>query len=89
METSTWLSHEQMTILRHLLERTREELRSALGAGDDETRRLRLAGVQSALMRVEAGTYGECTGCEEPLPFEQLRERPEATICGACQSERL
>jgi DnaK suppressor protein len=88
METSTWLSHEQIKILRNLLERSREELRAAMESAADEIPRLRLASVQAALMRFETGTYGECTRCEEPLPFERLRERPEAAICTVCQSER-
>lgn len=88
MEASTWLSNEQMKILRSRLEKSREELRAALEAGDDEMKRLRLASVQAALMRFELGTYGECTRCEEPLPFERLKERPEAAICAVCQSER-
>jgi RNA polymerase-binding transcription factor DksA len=88
METSTWLSQEQIKTLRIQLERSREELRVAAESAADEIPRLRLASVQAALMRFETGTYGECTRCEEPLPFEKLRERPEAAICTACQSER-
>lgn len=88
METSTWLSQEQIKSLRRQLERAREDLRVAVEESAEEIARLRLASVQAALMRFETGTYGECTRCEEPLPFEELRGRPEAAICTACQSER-
>ena len=66
----------------------REAAGLTLESAADEIPRLRLASVQAALMRFETGTYGECTRCEEPLPFEELRGRPEAAICTACQSER-
>jgi DnaK suppressor protein len=37
-----------------------------------------------ALRRLEAGTYGQCLGCEQPIPFGRLAVMPEATYCVAC-----
>lgn len=88
MESSIWLSDDQTAFLRGLLERARDELRAALRATDDERDRLRLAVVQSALMRFDGGTYGECVRCEEPLAFELLRDRPEAALCTGCEASR-
>lgn len=38
----------------------------------------------AALRRLEAGTYGQCLGCSEPISFGRLEVMPEATHCIAC-----
>jgi DnaK suppressor protein len=40
--------------------------------------------VQQALERLNAGTYGVCLECGEPIPRERLRAVPEATTCVRC-----
>ena len=45
-----------------------------------------LAQVDAALARVEAGTYGTCTGCGQPISAERLEVRPTAEKCVACAS---
>lgn len=37
--------------------------------------------VQGARVRMAQGSYGLCETCEEPIPFERLRARPEARFC--------
>lgn len=37
-----------------------------------------------ALRRLEAGTYGQCLSCEQPIPFGRLAVMPETTYCLAC-----
>ena len=49
---------------------------------------LRLKRVEGALQRIEAGEYGECLRCEEPIGVQRLTVQPEAVLCIACQSER-
>ncbi len=49
---------------------------------------LRAKQVQAALLRIEAGTYGECLACEEPVGFARLSARPETPFCIACQARR-
>lgn len=88
MGPNIWLSEDQIALLRRALERARDELREAVSASGDERARIRMLGVQSALQRLEKGTYGECVECEEPLAFEVLRERPEAALCAGCEAER-
>lgn len=101
MESTVWLTKDQMASLRAKLERSRDELRSVeeqtasngetsgtKAPHDVERSRLRLAIVRSALMRLDNGTYGECVRCEEPLAFEVLSKRPEAALCQACEAER-
>ena len=46
----------------------------------------RLAQIRSALSRMDAGAYGECIRCGEPIGHARLRARPEAPVCRDCQS---
>ncbi|WP_436533557.1 TraR/DksA family transcriptional regulator [Actinoplanes sp. HUAS TT8] len=46
--------------------------------------RERIAEVDDALSRVEAGTYGICEGCGRPIAEERLIARPFARHCIAC-----
>jgi RNA polymerase-binding transcription factor DksA len=46
--------------------------------------RERIAEVDDALRRVEAGTYGACEGCGQPIAEERLVARPFARCCMAC-----
>jgi DnaK suppressor protein len=40
--------------------------------------------IDAALARIEAGTYGTCTGCGTAIPEERLELRPMARSCVAC-----
>jgi DnaK suppressor protein len=44
----------------------------------------KLAQLHQALARMDAGTYGVCTECGAPVPFERLFVFPEAPSCTAC-----
>jgi DnaK suppressor protein len=46
--------------------------------------RQHLAEVDAALARLEAGTYGTCQGCGQPIPEERLEARPTARHCVGC-----
>lgn len=48
---------------------------------------LRRRQIQSALAAIEAGNYGECRRCEEPIGYARLQARPEAPFCIGCQAE--
>jgi len=50
--------------------------------------KLRLEQVQSALRRIDEGTYGLCLRCEDEISMARLRVRPEATLCIRCASGR-
>jgi RNA polymerase-binding transcription factor DksA len=43
------------------------------------------AQVDAALHARQAGTYGRCASCGQPIPPERLEARPEATQCVDCQ----
>nr|WP_245603857.1 TraR/DksA C4-type zinc finger protein [Intrasporangium oryzae] len=40
-----------------------------------------LAAIDAAEERLEAGTYGLCSVCGEPIPEGRLEARPTATTC--------
>jgi DnaK suppressor protein len=48
----------------------------------------RLRMVSIALAAIDAGDYGLCRECEEPIAFRRLKARPESGYCLACQSSR-
>ena len=43
--------------------------------------------VAAALAAIEAGSYGACKRCEEPIELARLRARPETPLCLGCQQE--
>ena len=44
--------------------------------------------LDQALARVEAGPYGVCESCGQPIAAERLAARPASTLCIACASRR-
>lgn len=44
--------------------------------------------VDDAIARLDAGTYGICAACGQPIPAARLEVRPFATHCVAC-AEKL
>lgn len=47
--------------------------------------RAHLADVDAALARLDAGTYGRCTSCGNPVGVERLEALPWAAYCIDCQ----
>lgn len=56
----------------------------SLSKGLREREIVRLSQIREALARVEAGSYGSCTACNGPIPFERLYVFPEAPECTGC-----
>lgn len=54
-----------------------------LGSKGDE-----LEVIESALLKISEGTYGECEVCGAPIAPERLQVYPEAICCVACQDQR-
>ena len=54
-------------------------------ANQQQTRQL-LKHIELALHRIDAGEYGFCVRCEEPIAFARLQAQPAATLCIECQS---
>lgn len=50
----------------------------------DESSRAEVAQVRAALRRLDAGTYGRCARCGEPIGAARLAAIPSTTTCVAC-----
>jgi len=57
--------------------------RSQIGALVRQARS-RLAEVEEAVERLDAGTYGTCVRCAEPIAEARLEARPTARTCIRC-----
>jgi DnaK suppressor protein len=47
-----------------------------------------LSKVQKALAKIEAGTFGVCEACEEPVAVKRMEARPVTTLCIRCKEEQ-
>lgn len=45
-----------------------------------------LAETEAALRRLDAGGYGDCLACGEPIALPRLLVQPAAPRCAACQA---
>jgi hypothetical protein len=50
----------------------------------DPRAQARLPLILAALLRVDAGTYGICAACREPIPYARLAAIPETRTCIDC-----
>ncbi len=46
----------------------------------------KVAEIDAAITRVDAGTYGLCEACGKPIPEARLEVVPEATLCVSCKT---
>ena len=46
-----------------------------------------LRGIDAALARIEAGSFGACVRCDEPIPLERLNAVPHTPFCKNCAAE--
>ena len=54
-----------------------------------ESHRANLRDVEAALERMDAGTYGICLRCGEPISGERLEALPWAALCIDCKQKGL
>lgn len=54
-----------------------------------ETHRSNLRDVEHALERMDAGTYGVCVRCGNPIARERLEALPWAALCIGCKHKGL
>lgn len=50
----------------------------------ERRRRLDLQRIDAALARIDAGEYGWCMSCDEPIAPKRLDLDPAASLCVAC-----
>jgi DnaK suppressor protein len=81
LESGGWGTHE-------VADRKDEATQQQLERLDDmpEQRDVdELAQVESALRRLDAGIYGNCADCGDPILLQRLRVQPAAQRCAGCQ----
>lgn len=44
--------------------------------------------IDFALRRIDAGTYGLCTGCGGEIPLARLEAKPSVSLCIDCQEQK-
>jgi len=44
-----------------------------------------LSEIKNALVKIEAGEYGICEMCEDPIGFQRLKVKPHAVYCIDCR----
>jgi DnaK suppressor protein len=44
--------------------------------------------IDRALKKIEAGGFGICEECEEPISVKRLEARPETTLCIRCKEDQ-
>jgi DnaK suppressor protein len=47
--------------------------------------RVMIAKINTALAKIQEGSFGECESCDEPIEKRRLEARPFSTLCVACQ----
>lgn len=56
----------------------------AMAQETERRRQLELTQIDSALQRLEDGTYGDCIECGEPIADKRLEFDPSALLCIEC-----
>ena len=78
----SWRAH--VVDITNLAVRFHSSEEPAVAVGLAAVRR-RLVDIESALERLDSGSYGRCDGCERRIPFELLEAAPECRYCRRCQ----
>ena len=47
--------------------------------------RMMLSKINTALQKIQDGSFGQCGSCEEPIEKRRLEARPFSTLCVSCQ----
>lgn len=63
------------------LDSAQDEINSQLA----EVESRELASIEKALERMREGAFGQCEGCDKPIPMARLNALPYATFCIECQ----
>ncbi|MGJ8723237.1 MAG: TraR/DksA family transcriptional regulator [Roseibacillus sp.] len=46
-----------------------------------------IAKIKLALARIEDGSYGACSNCQEEIPLARLQAKPSVSLCLSCQTK--
>ena len=72
--------------VRDFKELAQDEALAAIDEVQDTHAVQELQNVQSALRRMDAGQYGTCTSCGEPIGVHRLDVLPATPWCAGCSS---
>lgn len=81
--------HEDLTIssedLADEVDLASSELNQSVSLRLRDRERALLLKIETALAKIEGGTFGVCDGCEEPIEVKRLEARPVADLCIRCK----
>ncbi len=66
-------------------EQASDEQRADVSDEDQARLRVEEQAFERALQRLDAGEYGDCVDCQEPIPWQRLMVQPAAERCAPCQ----
>ena len=49
--------------------------------------RMMISKINTALSKIQDGSFGECESCEEEIEKRRLEARPFSTLCVSCQEQ--
>jgi RNA polymerase-binding protein DksA len=78
------LRHEHEPLEGDFAEQAVQRENEEVLEGLDEVGRRELDAIRAALARMDAGTYGTCLSCGEPIAEARLEAMPTASRCVAC-----
>ena len=61
------------------------ELNQSVALRLRDRERLLLQKIETALSKIDEGTFGICEACEEPIELKRLEARPVAELCIRCK----
>jgi RNA polymerase-binding transcription factor len=92
LRTVAITDEELATLERHepggVTEDAAKELVTAILGRLEDRERHTIAEIDAALARLEAGTFGVCESCAQPIVLVRLRARPMARYCLGCQARQ-
>ena len=77
----------EMNLDNHLAEGATLTLEQEIDDTLEENSEHLLAEIDDALARIEAGTYGDCVKCGNPIAPERLEAIPHAALCIDCKRQ--
>lgn len=84
--------HEDLTLstddLMDEVDLASSELNQSVSLRLRDRERILLHKIELALSKIEAGTFGICDSCEEPIEVKRLEARPVAELCVRCKEQQ-
>ncbi len=72
---------------QHIADHASDMLDREVDESLEENAGLIVREIDAALERIDAGTYGTCIRCGNPIPDERLEAVPYAVLCVSCKRD--